>query len=175
MHCLMRSESHVFKKVRLTSQKKKREARFSPQELWTANVAHLQLSFARNTACLLELASPRIYRGQPINIEDCFYALKGVPLWVNALVSTVRVFVGRDQSLKQKGREIDKYLRGSSRILGDSSVTVTQWWRARHLRNIVIRRSPVRFRPKTRQLRFSWIWAHIPSNKGFKLLFPVMD
>ena len=38
---------------------------------------------------------------------------------------------------------------GSKRIFGDSSVTVAQWWRARHLRNLVIRRSLVRFRPKS--------------------------
>jgi len=34
--------------------------------------------------------------------------------------------------------------------------------------------SPVRFRPKTRHLRFTWIWAHRPSIKGSKLLFPVI-
>jgi len=33
---------------------------------------------------------------------------------------------------------------------------------------------PVRFRPKTRHLRFTWIWAHRPSIKGSKLLFPVI-
>jgi len=31
-----------------------------------------------------------------------------------------------------------------------------------------------RFRPKTRHLRFTWIWAHRPSIKGSKLLFPVI-
>jgi len=35
------------------------------------------------------------------------------------------------------------------------------------------KRSPVRFRPKTHHLRFTWIWAHRPSIKGSKLLFPV--
>jgi len=64
--------------------------------------------------------------------------------------------------------------RWSLRIFGDSSVTLAQWWRARHLRNLVIRRSPVWFRPKTRQLRFTWIWTNRPSSKGSKLLFPVM-
>jgi len=34
--------------------------------------------------------------------------------------------------------------------------------------------SPVRFRPKTRQLRFTWMWAYTPSIKGSKLLFPVI-
>jgi len=34
--------------------------------------------------------------------------------------------------------------------------------------------SPVRFRPKTRHLRFTRIWAHRPSIKGSKLLFPVI-
>ena len=52
--------------------KKKREARFSERELWTAN----DVLLVRNTACLLELASTRMYGGQPINIEECFYALK---------------------------------------------------------------------------------------------------
>ena len=33
---------------------------------------------------------------------------------------------------------------------------------------------PVRFRPKTRHLKFTWIWAHRPSIKGSKLLFPVI-
>jgi len=33
---------------------------------------------------------------------------------------------------------------------------------------------PVRFRPKTRHLRFTWIWAYRPSIKGSKLLFPVI-
>ena len=64
--------------------------------------------------------------------------------------------------------------RGSWSIFGDSSVTLAQWQIARHLRNLVICRSPVRFRPKTRQLRFTWIWANRPSSKGSKLLFPVM-
>ena len=32
----------------------------------------------------------------------------------------------------------------------------------------------VRYRPKTRHLRFSWIWAYRPSIKGSKLLFPVI-
>jgi len=64
--------------------------------------------------------------------------------------------------------------RGSWGIFGDSSVTLAQWWRARHLRNLVIRRSPVQLRPKTRQLRFTWIWASRPSSKGSKLLFPVI-
>jgi len=67
------------------------------------------------------------------------------------------------------------YARGWSRIFVDSFVTLAQWWRARHLRHLVIRRSPVRFRPKTRQLRFTWIWANRPSSKGFKLLFPVIN
>ena len=40
--------------------------------------------------------------------------------------------------------------RGSWRIFGNSSVTFAQWWRARHLRNLIIRRSLVRFRPQTR-------------------------
>ena len=64
--------------------------------------------------------------------------------------------------------------RGSSRIFGDSSITLAQWWRVRHLRHLVIRRSPVRFRPKIRQLRFTWIWVNRPSSKGSKLLFPVI-
>jgi len=34
--------------------------------------------------------------------------------------------------------------------------------------------SPVRFRPKTRHFRFTWIWAYRPSIKGSKLLFPVI-
>jgi len=38
----------------------------------------------------------------------------------------------------------------------------------------VIRRSPVRFRPKPRQLKSMWIWANRPSSKGSKLLFPVI-
>jgi len=44
------------------------------------------------------------------------------------------------------------------------------------LRNLVISRSKVRFRPKTcqRQLRFTWIWANRPSSKGSKLLFPII-
>jgi len=41
---------------------------------------------------------------------------------------------------------------GSWGIFGDSSVTLAQWWRARDLTNLVVRRSPVRFWPKTRQL-----------------------
>ena len=65
-------------------------------------------------------------------------------------------------------------VRGSQRIFRDSSITLAQWWRARHLINLVIRRSQVRFRPKTRQLRFTWIWANRPSSKGSKLLFPVI-
>jgi len=32
--------------------------------------------------------------------------------------------------------------RGSSKIFGDSSVNIAQWWRARHLRNLVIRKVP---------------------------------
>ena len=38
----------------------------------------------------------------------------------------------------------------------------------------VIRRSPVRFRPKTCQLKSIWIWANRPSSKGSKLLFSVI-
>jgi len=34
----------------------------------------------------------------------------------------------------------------------------------RQLRNLVIRRSPLRFRPKKRPLRFTWIWANRPSS-----------
>jgi len=34
--------------------------------------------------------------------------------------------------------------------------------------------SPWLPRPKTRHLRFTWIWAHRPSIKGSKLLFPVI-
>ena len=64
--------------------------------------------------------------------------------------------------------------RGSWGIFGDSSVTLAQWWRARDSTILVNRRSPVRFRPKTRQLRFTWIWANRPSSKGSKLLFPVI-
>ena len=64
--------------------------------------------------------------------------------------------------------------RGSLRIVGDSWVTLAPWRRAQHLRNLVIRRSPIRFRPKIRQLRFTWIWANRPSSKGSKLLFPVI-
>jgi len=63
---------------------------------------------------------------------------------------------------------------GSWGIFSDSSVTLAQWPRARDLTNLVIRRSQVRFRPKTRQLRFTWIWANRPSSKGSKLLFPVI-
>ena len=59
-------------------------------------------------------------------------------------------------------------------IFGDSSVTVAQWWRVQDFTNLVMRRFPVRFRPKKRQLRFTWIWANWPSSKGCKLLFPVM-
>jgi len=64
--------------------------------------------------------------------------------------------------------------RGSWGIFGDSSVTLAQCWRARDLTNLVICRSPVRFRPKTRELRFTWNWANRPSSKGSKLLFPVI-
>jgi len=64
--------------------------------------------------------------------------------------------------------------RGSWRIFGDSSVTLAQWWRARDSTNLVIHRSQLRFRPKTRHLRFIWIWANRPSSKGSKLLFPVI-
>jgi len=38
----------------------------------------------------------------------------------------------------------------------------------------VVRRSPVRFRPKPRQLKSVWIWANRQSSKGSKLLFPVI-
>jgi len=65
-------------------------------------------------------------------------------------------------------------LRGSWVIFGDSWVTLAQWWRARHLNPLAIRSSPVRFRPKTRQLRFTWIWANRPSSKSSKLLFAVI-
>jgi len=33
-------------------------------------------------------------------------------------------------------------LQGSKKKIGDSSVTIAQWWRARHLRNVVIRKVP---------------------------------
>ena len=33
-------------------------------------------------------------------------------------------------------------VRGSSRIFGDSSVIIAQWWRARHSRKLVIRKAP---------------------------------
>ena len=36
----------------------------------------------------------------------------------------------------------DVTMLGSSRIFGDSSVTIAQWWRARHSRNVVIRKVP---------------------------------
>jgi len=41
------------------------------------------------------------------------------------------------------------YLRGSWGIFGDSSVILAQlqWWRARYLTNLVIRRIPFRFQP----------------------------
>ena len=64
-----------------------------------------------------------------------------------------------------------RFIRSSCGNLGDSSVTLAQWWRARQLRNLVICRSPVRFQPKTHQLRFTWISANRPSSKGSKLLF----
>jgi len=65
--------------------------------------------------------------------------------------------------------------RGSWGIFSDSSVTLAQWWRAQDSNFSVIRRSPVRFRPKTRQLRFTWIWANRPSSKNSKQLFPVIS
>jgi len=65
-------------------------------------------------------------------------------------------------------------IRGSWGIFGDSSVTLAQWWRVRDTTHLVIRRSSVRFRPKTRQLRFTWIWANRPSSKGSEQLFPVI-
>jgi len=55
------------------------------------------------------------------------------------------------------------------------SVTLAQWWRARDSTNLVLRRSPIRFQPKTCQLRFTWIWANRPTSKGSKLLFPVIQ
>ena len=79
------------------------------------------------------------------------------------------------QNLSPQARGCNKTLqRGSWGIFGDSSVTLAQLWRAWGLTNLVIRRSPVRFRPKTRQLRFTWIWANRPSSKGSKVLFPVI-
>jgi len=71
-------------------------------------------------------------------------------------------------------RDSHRSYRGSQFFFGDSSVTLAQWWRALHLRNLVTRRSPVRFRPKTRQLRFTWMWANRPSSKGSNLLFLVI-
>ena len=38
----------------------------------------------------------------------------------------------------------------------------------------IICSSPVRFRPKTRQLKSIWIWANRPSSKGSKITFPVI-
>jgi len=63
---------------------------------------------------------------------------------------------------------------GSWRILGDGSVTIAQWRRAQDLKNWGIRRSPVRFRPKIRQLRSIWVWVNRPWSKGSKLLIPVI-
>jgi len=63
--------------------------------------------------------------------------------------------------------------RESSGIFSDSSVPLAQWWRARDSTNVVIRRFKVQFRPKTCQLRFTWIWTNRPSRKGSKLVFPV--
>jgi len=73
-----------------------------------------------------------------------------------------------------KWNDLYQLWRGSWGIFGDSSVTLAQWWRARDSTNLVIHRSPVRFRPKTRQLRFTCIWANRPWSKGSKLLFPVI-
>jgi len=64
--------------------------------------------------------------------------------------------------------------KGSWWIFSDSFVTLAHWIRARHLTKIwFIRRSPIKFRPKTRQLKFTWIWANRPSlaSKGSKPLF----
>ena len=46
--------------------------------------------------------------------------------------------------------------------------------RAQDLTNLVIRRSPIRFRPKPRELKSIGIWANRPSSMGSKLLFPVI-
>ena len=34
---------------------------------------------------------------------------------------------------------------------------------------MVIRRSQIQFRPKPRELKYTWIWANRPSSKGSKL------
>ena len=69
------------------------------------------------------------------------------------------------------------FLQGEERVLRDCR------WFIRHLSSVVksaglnessYPQVPVRFRPKTRQLRFTWIWANRPSSKGFKLLFPII-
>ena len=39
-------------------------------------------------------------------------------------------------------RCISEYVGGSPRIFGDLSVTIAQWLRARHIRNLVIRKVP---------------------------------
>ena len=35
-----------------------------------------------------------------------------------------------------------RHLRGSSSTFGDSSVTIAQWWRVQHFRNLLIRKGP---------------------------------
>jgi len=61
-------------------------------------------------------------------------------------------------------------------IFSDSSVTLAHWIRARYLvETWVIRRFPVRFRPKPRELKSIWIWANRPSSKSSKLLFLVIN
>jgi len=57
----------------------------------------------------------------------------------------------------------------------NTSVTIAQWRRARDLTNWVIRRSPVSFQTKTRELKSIGIWANRHSGKGSKLLFPVVS
>jgi len=65
--------------------------------------------------------------------------------------------------------------RGFRWIFIDSFVTLAQWIRVRHLTEMwVIRRFPIRFWPKPRDLKSKWISANRPSSKGSKLFFPVI-
>jgi len=70
---------------------------------------------------------------------------------------------------------IKRVLRHLSLVfLIDSYVALAQWRRARELTNLLIRRSQVRFRPKARQLRSTWIGVNRLSSKGSALLLPVI-
>jgi len=128
------------------------------------SVAFWRGSLQRNLILCRVDASDRQWRKRLLRIFDPFFFLFD---WL----AKTRDFFLVAWAAKFWKRDIS---RGSWGIFGESSVTLAQWWRAMHIRNLVICRSPVRFRPKTRQLRFTWSWAHRPSSKGSTLQFSVI-